>query len=211
MFLSPRLQVVPAASPSPASILLAGRSLAAPFHSWGLVFGIQDEERNCAAAEVGRTNLPGDTTAWTIHELRGARRQSLPTGWPGSSSDSCGQIGRLRSGHASTLRKSPGTSPIDFSCRRRGRVAGSRAISWMRGLNRWVSWWSPYPPRYVSSLAWLAPSCHCQTVFWYRQVLHRTLSAGKSATIAFSNVETEHNDYSISYRAQFVRPSLSHL
>lgn len=72
MILSARLHVVPAASPSPASNLLAGRSSEAtlpPFHSWGLIFGIRDEESNGAAAEVGRTNLPSDTTAWAIDGL----------------------------------------------------------------------------------------------------------------------------------------------
>ncbi|MGF6603324.1 hypothetical protein P3T23_008078 [Paraburkholderia sp. GAS448] len=40
-----------------------------PFHSWGLVFGIRDEEDDGAAAEVGRTNLPGDTVAWAANGL----------------------------------------------------------------------------------------------------------------------------------------------
>lgn len=72
VILCSRLQAVPAAGFSPASNVLAGQSSAAPlppFHSWGLVFGIQNEARKGAAAEIGRTNLPGDTAAWAIDAL----------------------------------------------------------------------------------------------------------------------------------------------
>ncbi|HJP61100.1 MAG TPA: hypothetical protein VJ865_13925 [Gemmatimonadaceae bacterium] len=67
--------------------LLAGRSPAAPlppFHSWGLIFCIRNEDSEGAAAEVARTNLPGDAAAWDI--------ESLP--W-GSASESAYRLSRL--------------------------------------------------------------------------------------------------------------------
>ncbi|PNE59673.1 hypothetical protein A8H39_00550 [Paraburkholderia fungorum] len=70
--LGSRLQAVPATASSLAPALIIGQHVAdslPPFHSWGLVFGLKDEEDDGAAAEVGRTNLPGDTTAWPADGL----------------------------------------------------------------------------------------------------------------------------------------------
>lgn len=70
--LGSRLQVVSATNSPPATATFVGRRAAAPlppFHSWGLVFGIGDEEDDGAVAEVGRTNLPGDTSAWAADGL----------------------------------------------------------------------------------------------------------------------------------------------
>jgi hypothetical protein len=67
-----RLQSVPTCgSPPPPDLNGARRAVEPlpPFHSWGLVFGLNDEKDADAAVSGGRTNLPGDTAAWAADSL----------------------------------------------------------------------------------------------------------------------------------------------
>lgn len=67
---SSALQIVSLHSPGPACpVDRPGPAPLPPFHSWGLVFEFSVGGDDVAAAELGRTNLPGDGTMWPVHDL----------------------------------------------------------------------------------------------------------------------------------------------
>jgi hypothetical protein len=84
--LGSHLRAIPATGSLAAAAFVGRRATdrLPPFHSWGLVFGLQAEDDRGTTIEVGRSNLPGDTIAWAV--------DALP--W-GSASESAYMLARL--------------------------------------------------------------------------------------------------------------------